>query len=143
MASINLTPKLTVIIGQAILFVIAYIIVNKWIVIPFRILKAHRDNASKGSKQDTSEILTQIHQRHKIIDEKSSKAILEVQKIRSEAMEKAHHQSIQIIDNSKKQAQKIFDQNHQDLSNMIASEQTKLKHNSHQIFDDLKKKVFD
>ena len=142
MASINLTPKITVIIAQALLFLLAYIIVNNWIVRPFKLIKKRRLEASTGSKQDISDLVNQINKRHEIIDKSSKESLHKVQIIRSQALDKAEHKALKLISDSQKNSSDMLKQKQSELSDVLKEQKKAIKSNADLIYKDLANKLF-
>lgn len=63
MAGINLNPDVTVIVGQGLIFTVAYIIVKKWIMAPYYKLTARRHEAMAGHGADLGDIQQKIDAR--------------------------------------------------------------------------------
>lgn len=117
-AGINLTPDVPVIIGQGILFVLAYLVVKKWIMEPYYLLADKRRVSFDSDDFDLDSIKAKIRERQNLIESSTLEALNRVQQMRQDKVNEAQGQARLMIS----QAQESSDQ-------MIRDHTTKLNQN--------------
>ena len=102
---INLTPNLPVILGQGLLFSLAYGVVRSWIVGPYHLLREARSSLTSGVMDDVSDVSAQILARKNQMEEVRLGMYEEIRKLREQTKESALGQARSTIEEAHRQAE--------------------------------------
>ena len=100
----NLQPYVPVMVGQGILFCVAYVVVRGWIVRPYERLRNKRYEKTHGIKHDLSELAAQMAERKAQMEERKEAAFAEAKSIRAAAQKEALQASKDIVLSARKEA---------------------------------------
>lgn len=101
---INLTPHVPVILGQGLLFALAYGVVYRWIVVPYNELRQRRDQQTSGVMDDVSDVSQQILHRRKLMKQSVDEAFESIKELRARCKEEALEKARVVVEEAHKKA---------------------------------------
>ena len=107
MAGINLTPDIPVVVGQGTLFLVAYLIVKRWIMVPYSKLCTRRQSVTVGVHHGVDDVYAKIDERSRLMDDMTKETLMKVQKIRQAAKENATREARLLQAEAQEQSDKI------------------------------------
>lgn len=106
MAGINLNPDVTVIVGQGLIFTVAYIIVKKWIMAPYYKITARRHEAMAGQGVDLGDIQEKIHARKAHLIQATQDVYAQVQQQRGDQLLQALNEGKALVADAQESSDK-------------------------------------
>ncbi|MCY4443739.1 MAG: hypothetical protein OXC44_02930 [Proteobacteria bacterium] len=104
MAGINLTPQVPVILGQAFVFALAYMLVKRLIMEPYAALRKRRESVTQDVVYDVTGIYSTIEERRLQMKEDREATLAVMQQQREEARQAAYEEAKQIVTKSQQEA---------------------------------------
>jgi F0F1-type ATP synthase membrane subunit b/b' len=126
MSGLNLVPNPAVIATQGVVFLCAYVIVKKFYVEPYKVLRAKRLAATLGSKEGASELLRSNEVKQEQIKSKIAAAIGEAQKLVESSKSQAQAKRLDLVSVAEQEADAQLQKLKQEMQQNLAQERAKI-----------------
>lgn len=138
---INLTPYLPVIIGQGVIFSLAYGVVHAWIITPYHKLRTRRESLTSGVLHDVSDVSAQILQRRQQMESGLHAAYDEVRQLREEAKVEAFGEARRVVAEAHKKADEELERRCQEIARSLDEQSGELQRSAQELAQSICHKV--
>lgn len=126
MSSLNLTPNPTVMVIEAGVFLVNFLVVKKLLLEPYLAVNAQRKQLTEGNQNQAEHLEIENQQSAQKIKSQLGLVADESRALREQAVQKAKSKRDSIVNSASEQASKTIESMRQELSRELASEQASI-----------------
>ena len=126
MSSLNLTPNPTVMVIEAGVFLVNFLVVKKLLLEPYLSVNAKRKQLTEGNQNQAEHLEIENQQSAQKIKSQLGLVADESRALREQAVQNAKSKRDSIVNSASEQASKTIESMRQELSRELASEQARI-----------------